>query len=188
MPKLSLALQGYNYGNGYIEWAVKNFGGYSEVNAKVSSAEQKRKNGTDGYGDPEYVPHVLRYYQFVGMGTSNSKLVNIALSRVGNVGGVPYWSWYGYNAHVEWCANQSGDLNITILKFSAVRDVVKWYKEHNKWKDCNFIPKSGDLIFFAWENDGILNHVGIAKKVENNIVYTIEGNSSNICKRRKYNL
>ena len=195
MPKLSLALQNYNYGNGYIEWTIENFGGYSEANAKVFSDEQKRKYEIQGYGDPEYVPHVLRYYQFIGMGTSNSKLVNIALSQVGNVGGVPYWSWYGYSSHVEWCAcfvswctNQSGDLNITIQKFSAVRDGVKWYKDHDKWKDNSYMPKSGDLIFFDWENDEIPNHVGIVEKVENNIIYTIEGNSNDACKGKQYRI
>ena len=28
----------------------------------------------------------------------------IALSQVGQVGGYPYWSWYGFSSRVEWCA------------------------------------------------------------------------------------
>ena len=35
MQNISLALQGYNFGNGYIEWAVEHFGGYTRPNAKV---------------------------------------------------------------------------------------------------------------------------------------------------------
>lgn len=31
--RIYLALQGYNYGSGYIEWAIHNFGGYSKYNA-----------------------------------------------------------------------------------------------------------------------------------------------------------
>lgn len=131
IPLLSLAMQGYNFGNDYIEWAVKNFGAYSQGNAKMFADEQARKHGWSSYGDPEYVPHVMRYYQFASLGTSNSKLVNIALSQVGNQGGTPYWSWYGYKERVEWCAcfvswcaYQSGDLNITIPKFSAVKDGI----------------------------------------------------------------
>lgn len=193
VPLLSLALQGYNFGNGYINWAVKNFGAYSQGNAKVFSDEQARKHGWSSYGDPEYVPHVMRYYQFAGLGTSNSKLVNIASSQLGNKGGMPYWSWYGYKERVEWCAcfvswvaYQSGDLDITIPKFAAVVDGVKWYRDRGQWKDRNYIPKTGDIIFFDWENDVMPDHVGIVEKVENGIVYTIEGNSNDEVKRNTY--
>ena len=63
-----LALQGYNYGNGYIEWAVKNFGGYSKANAKVFSDQKKAELGWDTYGDPDYIEHVMRY---VSLGFGN---------------------------------------------------------------------------------------------------------------------
>ena len=62
MDKLKLSLQGYNYGNGYISWAIRNHGGYSEANALQFSQEQAAAHGWPRYGDPEYVPHVLRYY------------------------------------------------------------------------------------------------------------------------------
>ena len=62
MDKLKLSLQGYNYGNGYITWAIRKHGGYSEANALQFSQEQAAAHGWPRYGDPEYVPHVLRYY------------------------------------------------------------------------------------------------------------------------------
>lgn len=31
-------------------------------------------------------------------------VVEIARKEVGNVGGEPYWRWYGFNHRVEWCA------------------------------------------------------------------------------------
>lgn len=62
LDKLKLSLQGYNYGNGYISWAIQNHGGYSEANALQFSQEQAAAHGWSGYGDPEYVPHVMRYY------------------------------------------------------------------------------------------------------------------------------
>lgn len=193
IPSLSLALQGYNFGNGYIAWALKNFGAYSQGNAKVFADDQARKHGWNSYGDPEYIPHVLRYYQFAGLGTSNSKLVNIASSQIGNQGGTPYWSWYGYKERVEWCAcfvswvaYQSGDFDVTIPKFAAVVDGVKWYKNKGQWQDHRYIPKSGDIIFFDWENDGTPDHVGIVEKSENGIVYTIEGNSNDQCRQNTY--
>lgn len=34
----------------------------------------------------------------------NADIVEVARSQIGNVGGQPYWSWYGFYARVEWCA------------------------------------------------------------------------------------
>lgn len=58
---IELALQGYNFGEGFISWAQKN-GGYSLENASSYSKMQASQLGWSGYGDPSYVPHVLRYY------------------------------------------------------------------------------------------------------------------------------
>lgn len=59
---ISLALQGYNFGNGYIDWALKNYGCYTKENAEIFSAKMCAELGYSSYGDTEYVPHVLRYY------------------------------------------------------------------------------------------------------------------------------
>lgn len=62
IPLISLALQGYNFGNGYIEWAKANYGGYSAENAVLFSQRMCSSLGYSSYGDVDYVPHVLRYY------------------------------------------------------------------------------------------------------------------------------
>lgn len=59
---ISLALQGYNFGNGYIDWALKNYKGYTKENAAIFSQKMCAELGFSSYGDVEYVPHVLRYY------------------------------------------------------------------------------------------------------------------------------
>lgn len=59
---ISLALQGYNFGNGYIDWALKNYKGYTKENAVIFSQKMCAELGYVSYGDVEYVPHVLRYY------------------------------------------------------------------------------------------------------------------------------
>lgn len=59
---ISLALQGYNFGNGYIDWALKNYKGYTKENAVIFSQKMCAELGFSSYGDVEYVPHVLRYY------------------------------------------------------------------------------------------------------------------------------
>ena len=61
IPHISLALQGYNFGNGYISWALAR-GGYSKDNAREFSVWQAGIHGWSGYGDIDYVDHVLRYY------------------------------------------------------------------------------------------------------------------------------
>lgn len=197
MQGLSLVLQGYNFGNGYIEWALTSFGGYSQGNARVFSDDQARKHGWSSYGDSSYVPHVMRYYQFGSMGKGSSELVNIATSQLGNKGGVPYWSWWGYQSRVEWCAifvswcaEQCGMIQDgTILKFENVTVGMNWFKEKNQWLSNGAIPSSGMIIFFDWNNDGTCDHVGIVEKVENGTVYTIEGNSINDeCRQNSYPL
>ena len=187
---ISLALQGYNYGNGYIEWAVEHFGGYTRANAKVFSDEKKAELQVKVYGDPEYVPHVLRYYH-----VGNGNIVLVAKSQVGNVGGKKYWKWYGFNNRVSWCAcfiswcaNESGDLDKTIPRFSGVYEGMTWFKNHDKCKGKNYIPRAGDIIFFDCDSNNDPDHVGIVEKVEKGKVYTIEGNSKDEVRAKNYSL
>lgn len=187
---LYLALQGYNYGKAYITWAYDLFGCYSKANAKVYSDNKKSELKIKIFGDPEYVEHVLRYYHF-----GNSNIIEIARKEIGNKGGEKYWRWYGFNQRenwcaifVSWCANESGIINNTIPKFSLCTDGVKWYKDHNKWENKSYIPQTGDIIFFDWNGDGHVQHVGIVEKEENGKVYTIEGNSNDEVRNKSYSL
>lgn len=66
IDRVSLALQGYNFGSGYISWALANYGCYSELNAIEFSAMMAQRLGWPSYGDPYYVQHVMRYYEAVG--------------------------------------------------------------------------------------------------------------------------
>lgn len=132
-----------------------------------------------------------------GTPIGSSDMVQIALSQVGNVGGQPYWSWYGFNSRVEWCAifvswvgNEAGYIEKGIIpKFSGCENGINWFKAMGQWQDKNYVPKAGDIIFFDWEVDGTVSHVGIVEKVENNKVYTIEGNSTNdTCRQKEYSI
>lgn len=64
LDRIKLALQGYNYGSAYIDWAMERDGGYTKENAiAYSDMMCARPNWHyDIYGDKEYVEHVLRYY------------------------------------------------------------------------------------------------------------------------------
>ena len=198
LDHISLALQGYNFGPGYISWALANYGGYSELNAIEFSDMMAAQYGWAGYGDKAYVSHVLRYYP-VGrlfMGEGNAAMVAVAQSQIGNVGGAPYWSWWGLDYRVEWCAifvswcaDQCGYLDAGVLpKMEGVRPYVDWFIERGQWQDRDYEPSPGDIIFFDWESDGLADHVGIVEKVEDGQIYTVEGNSGDLCVEKHYHL
>ena len=121
-------------------------------------------------------------------------IVAVALSQVGNVGGQPYWSWYGFSSRVEWCAcfvswcgEQCGYIESGALpKFSYCPTGVEWFRSRGQWLDRNSIPPAGSVIFFDWGGDGVADHVGIVEFCDGAYVYTIEGNSSDSCCRRSY--
>ncbi len=196
MDKLKLAWQGYNYGNGYIGWALQR-GGYTEANALQFSQEQAASHGWSSYGDPEYVPHVMRYYSggslFAGL-FGNQQIVSVAMGQIGNSGGEKFWSWYGFDSHVEWCAcfvswcaDQSGLIESgKVPKFSLCSSGVTWFQGKNKWQSGGTTPSAGMIIFFDWDHDGTSDHVGIVEKCEGGRVYTIEGNSSDQVRQRNY--
>ena len=196
MDKLKLAWQGYNYGNGYIGWALQR-GGYTEANALQFSQEQAASHGWSSYGDPQYVPHVMRYYSggslFAGL-FGNQQIVSVAMGQIGNSGGQKFWSWYGFDSHVEWCAcfvswcaDQSGLIESgKVPKFSLCSSGVTWFQGKNKWQSGGTTPSAGMIIFFDWDHDGNSDHVGIVEKCEGGRVYTVEGNSSDQVRQRNY--
>ncbi len=132
-----------------------------------------------------------------GMISDGGGLVAVARSQVGNIGGELYWSWYGFESHVEWCAcfvswcaDQCGYIDAGLLpKFAACTSQgVPWFQERGQWQDNTYTPNPGDLIFFNWDQDEWIDHVGIVEKVENGRIYTIEGNSGNACEQNSYPL
>ncbi len=198
MDRIRLALQGYNYGNGYISWAIKKDGGYTVANASAFSDEQAKKHGWKSYGDKQYVSHVLRYYPYgsYNYGIGNTVIVGIAKKQVGNVGGEKFWRWYGFKSHVHWCAcfvswcaEQGGYIKSgTMPKFALVSDGISWFKGKGQWQKRSYKPAPGDIIFFDWGNDGMPDHVGIVERCDGKTVYTIEGNSSDKCKQNSYSV
>ena len=139
-----------------------------------------------------------------GIGASDDAIVTVALSQIGNVGGQPYWSWYGFDSRVawcacfvSWCANECGYIDAGIIpKFAGCINGVNWFKERGQWAGNDIQPTPGMIIFFDWDSpdglsgpqDGLSDHVGIVEKVENGRVYTIEGNTSDSCRERSYPL
>lgn len=138
-----------------------------------------------------------------GINYSDGQIVTVALSQVGNVGGEPYWSWYGFGSRVEWCAcfvswcaNECGYIDTGVIpKYAGCVNGVQWFKDRGQWIDGSAEPVPGMIIFFDWDNkgssgpqDGESDHTGIVEKVENGIVYTVEGNSGDSCRINQYSV
>ena len=183
---IRLALQGYNYGTGYISWVYSNHDGkYTYANACEFSDLQAKKLGWSSYGDKNYVEHVLRYYPYGTSlyGKGASKVIEVAITQIDQTG-VKFWTYMGFNSAVDWCAcfvswcgGQSGYKD-QIPQSSLCMDMAQEFKNRGQWQDRGYTPKIGDIVFFHYNNgtsDRWTNHVGIVEKVDKKI-YTIEGN------------
>ena len=149
-----------------------------------------------GGGSPDGSPSEdLSGMEFVnGTRPGNQELMELAKQQVGNVGGYPYWSWYGFNSRVEWCAcfvswcyNQAGKSE---PRFAGCEwQGVPWFQSRGQWGARgyeNIAP--GDAIFFDWDLDGVADHVGLVLGRDGSRVYTVEGNSGDACKIKSYDL
>ena len=136
-----------------------------------------------------------------GIYGADDQIVAVALSQLGNVGGEPYWSWYGFGSRVEWCAcfvswcaDQCGYIETGVIpKYAGCVSGVNWFKDRGQWADNDIEPAPGMIIFFDWDNkgssgpqDGESDHTGIVERVEDGIVYTVEGNSGDSCRENHY--
>ena len=149
-----------------------------------------------GGGSPDTGPSTdLGGVHFVnGRRPGNPDVVNIAKRQEGNTGGYPYWSWYGFDGRVAWCAcfvswcyHEAG---LSEPRFAACQSQgVPWFTSRGQWGARGYKDIApGDSIFFDWDGDGGADHVGIVIGRDDERVYTAEGNSGNACKIKSYDL
>lgn len=134
-------------------------------------------------------------------GAGSDDIVAVAKTQLGNIGGQPYWSWYGFDSRVEWCscfvswcANECGYIDAGVIpNFAVCRNAVKWFTERRQWQDKTYTPQPGDIVFYDWDNrgsagpqDGLADHVGIVEKIVDGKIFTIEGNFDDQCTERTY--
>ncbi len=126
-----------------------------------------------------------------------NKIIAIAQKEIGykeySNNHTKYGEWFGVqdewcNIFVSWLANQIGILDTLIPKQAYVPNTVKWYKDKGLFKAKGYNPNTGDIIFFDYNSNGTSDHIGIVEKCENENIYTIEGNKSQMVKRCMYNV
>lgn len=121
-------------------------------------------------------------------------IVELAKQEVGNFGGEPYWGWYGFDYHIEWCAafvswcyNEAGQNGPFFVACNS--EGIAWFKEVGQWAEADYRDIApGDAIFFDWDLNGKANHVGLVIGTDGEKVYTIEGNRSDSCRAFAYDL
>lgn len=165
---LYLAIQGYNYGNGYIEWAISNFGGYSKYNAQLFSDEMKVKLNSSTYGDPEYVDHVIQYVPVTFRGGINPNFNNMEAWITKNPYAPTYYgqcTWFAWGRFYELYGYDPGFRG---NGWDCVNELVA---AHPDKFERSLSPKAGSVF------SGIgVNHVGIVIAVEGDYVTIQEGN------------
>lgn len=121
-----------------------------------------------------------------GNRTGNQRIVDIAKQQDGYTEGKKFYSWYGFDYHVHWCAtfvswcaDQAGVLGSAIPKFASCSvQGVPWFQKQGQWaRPGDVVPVAGDVIFFDWQPDGRPDHVGLVVGSDESKVYTVEGNT-----------
>lgn len=205
------AIQSYNYGGGFISWLKRQNKDYSFETGVDFSKEQaggQQVTYTNpiakdfgsyryNYGNMFYVKLVTQHIK-----ASGGKIVDVAQKELESgtqAGGQRYWSWYGFNGRVEWCAtfvsyvaDKAGLIaDGKVPKHASCAMGVSWFSERGKYKprSSGYTPQAGDIIYFDWSGGGTGgDHVGLVEKVEGNTIHTIEGNSGDALARRTYSL
>lgn len=139
--------------------------------------------------------NAVEYSKLIKTGREgSSELIELAKSEVGNIGGEKYWSWYGFDHHVEWCAAfvswcyaEAGKNGPYFLACNS--EGKAYFQAHGKWAWRGYEDIApGDSIFFDWDRDGSADHVGLVVGTDGENVYTIEGNRDDVCVARTYAL
>ena len=169
----------------------------AEQMAEIYEFTEEQKTAMEELGKDEY--DELWTMLLYGTTGGYDDILQVAMSQLGNEGGEPYWSWWGYTGRVDWCAifvswcaNECGLLEKDLCpKFQGVGTGLNWFKERGQFRDNMYEPMPGDIIFFDWADDGfdgLGDHVGIVERVENGMVWTVEGNRTDSVSQGVYSL
>ncbi|EGO2806921.1 CHAP domain-containing protein [Enterococcus faecalis] len=201
-------VQAYNFGGGFLSHSGKSYSLESAIQFSKSQANGQTVTYTNpvaislgydyryAYGNMFYSQIVKQYISSTSdnnSGGRNSAIAKIASDELAegiHEGGEKYWRWYGFNNRVEWCATfvsyVAEKANVKMDRFAYCPTGISSFKANNQWQSGGEEPKSGAIIFFDWDCDGVSDHVGIVEKFENDMIYTIEGNSGDKIAKRSY--
>lgn len=170
-----------------------------EMAAELGFSE-RQKERMNGLLSEEY--RSLWAAVLYGIRSGETAIIEVAASQIGNEGGEPYWSMFGFTSRIAWCAcfvtwcgNECGYVENGIMPYTiGCVASMNWYKERGQWIRGNEEPVPGMIIFYDWDDpdgefgpqDGKPDHMGIVAKVENGTIWTIEGNSGDACRMNQH--
>lgn len=180
---LETSLQAYNYGDGFVNYVLPRK--YTLDLAKQFSVEQSQKNGyscrawrsleekTRGmcYGDPYYVPHVMRYLNVTkresskggdvpkgsALGDDNyKKIMDEARKYDGDA-----YVWAGYTPDTGFDCSGLMQWIYKKANINLPRTAQEQYSASNKVSESE--AKPGDLVFFTktYATSNYVTHVGV---------------------------
>ena len=172
------------------------------TNAAVVDFQETHDLEADGIVGGGTWKKLFEEYQVDVPGTGVEKLVNVAEHELDwgfaedNANNItPYGQWYELNGSawcamfVSFCAYQAGVMDSLVPKYSWCPSGMTWYKNRQKYhkRNSGYIPKIGDVIFFYNNELGRVAHTGIVVDGDEDVVVTIEGNTSiDAVERRTY--
>ena len=145
-------------------------------------------------------PDILNGLEFeTGTRRGNQDVINVAIAQVGQQGGRPFWTYYGFDERVEWCAcfvhwcmrhtPSASPYYPTTANNAGVGTVKDWFVEQGQFVDGNYTDlAAGDCVFFDWEPDGRPNHIGLVIGRVGDTIYTVEGNSGDAVRINTYSV
>lgn len=203
-----IIVQAYNFGGGFLSHSGKSYSLERAIQFSKNQANGKTVTYTNpvavslgydyryAYGNMFYAQIVKQYISSssnINSSGGNSGIAKVAQNELAesiHEGGEKYWRWYGFNSRVEWCATFVSYVvekaNMKMERFAYCPTGINNFKASNQWQNGGVEPKSGAVIFFDWDGDGVSDHVGIVEKFENGTVHTIEGNSGDQIAQRSY--
>jgi len=78
--------------------------------------------------------------------------------------------WCG--SFLMWCGHEAG---VTLPNVVSTIDGANHFKANKAWY---LMPQVGDLIFYAWGDPKVIEHVGLVIRIATNQIVTCEGNTS----------
>lgn len=131
IERISLALQSYNMGSGFMTYAKNNYGGFSVEAAyafqkEMSHGRERTSNveilGPYSYGDANYAAHVLRYYSY---GTASNSSSGIPRYYQDDYADVPFGP---YTIATSGCGITSFAMVATYISGTTItpKDAVEW--------------------------------------------------------------
>ena len=175
------------------EEELSNLKDYYEIYQEMMSQVSTQFSGGMSMSDLSNVNFVN------GTRVPNQAVVDLALTQVGQQGGQPYWSYFGFQSRVSWCAcfvnwcmrhtPSASPSYPTSANNAYCPTLATHFQAIGQFADrtyTNLVP--GDVIFFDYKGQGEPHHVGIVIGRDDTTVYTVEGNSSDSVRVKSYPL